>query len=371
MSAETPAISNKRLVAVVDSSAAHRQKVCAALMSYYDLKPIGDAKEALASLSADPPALILLHATLEPMSAPEFIREALARDALKNTPIIYIAENEIDPQMDAVKEAGADGVVTKPYPRSVLTRSISAQLNTSIEKEWEALPDPQRGALQKSIAVFNTISDALATGETLAFESVKDNCQPLVEAIENNDFKAILDGVRNHDDYTYAHSMRVATLLSLLGHAAGFKNDDQLLLASGGLLHDVGKMMIPHNILNKPGKLTEEEFTVMKSHVPETVEYLKSAGDIPKGVFIIAEQHHEKIDGTGYPHNLQGTALNELARMAAVVDVFSALTDRRVYKPPMEAGKAMGIMTDEMTSHLDPHYVKLFRKVLMDADILS
>ena len=160
-------------------------------------------------------------------------------------------------------------------------------------------------------------------------------------------------------------------MLTLLGHAAGFKNDDQLLLSSGGLLHDVGKMKIPHNILNKPGKLDENEYEIMKSHVPETMAYLDKAGDIPKGVKIIAEQHHEKIDGTGYPHGLKGKELNELARMAAIVDVFSALTDRRVYKEPMEADKAMTVMTEEMTGHLDPHFVKLFRTVLVDTGVLS
>ena len=92
--------------------------------------------------------------------------------------------------------------------------------------------------------------------------------------------------------------------------------------------------------------------------------------NLPSAVFIIAEQHHEKIDGTGYPNGLKGKDLNELARMAAVVDVFSALTDRRVYKEPMPVAKAMQIMTDEMTSHLDQKYVKMFRSILIDAKLL-
>lgn len=363
--------SNKRLIAIVDSNNAHRQRVCTALMSYYDLSPQGDGAEALEVLTKFPPAVILVSAEVKPGSFADFIRSVRANAALKETPVIYIAESEIDEHIAEAKAAGADGIVTKPYPRSVLVRTISDVLNTGIEKEWEALPERPRAALQNSVAVFHDIADVLMSGETVQFEAVKDNCQSLVDAIESNDFKGILDGVRNHDDYTYAHSMRVATLLTLLGHEAGFRNEDQLLMSSGGLLHDVGKMMIPHNILNKPGKLTEEEFEIMKSHVPETMDYLNKVGNIPKGVKIIAEQHHEKIDGTGYPNNLKGKDLNELARMAAVVDVFSALTDRRVYKPPMEADKAMTIMSDEMTNHLDPHFVKMFRSVLIDAGILG
>ena len=105
----------------------------------------------------------------------------------------------------------------------------------------------------------------------------------------------------------------------------------------------------------------------MKSHVPETVKFLCSNKDIPKAVLDIASQHHEKINGTGYPNGLKGSELNELARMASIVDVFSALTDRRVYKPPMEPEKAIKIMTEEMTTHLDQNFLRLFQAMLLDA----
>ncbi|KIM00507.1 HD domain protein [Paramagnetospirillum magnetotacticum MS-1] len=139
------------------------------------------------------------------------------------------------------------------------------------------------------------------------------------------------------------------------------------MLASGGLLHDTGKISIPHEVLNKPGRLTEEEFSVMKSHVTETIKFLDLAQDIPKPVIVIGAQHHEKIDGTGYPFGLKGAQLNDLARMASIVDVFSALTDRRVYKPPMAAEVALGIMTDQMSRHLDQNFVTLFKTMLLDA----
>ena len=88
---------------------------------------------------------------------------------------------------------------------------------------------------------------------------------------------------------------------------------------------------------------------------------------IPKPVIIIAAQHHEKLDGSGYPHGLKGDDLNDLARMASIVDVLSALTDRRVYKPPMPAEKALSIMTDEMGHHLDQHFLSMFKAMLLDA----
>ena len=97
----------------------------------------------------------------------------------------------------------------------------------------------------------------------------------------------------------------MATLLSLFGNVIGLPQSEQLLLASGGLLHDVGKMSIPHEVLNKPGRLTEEEFVVMKGHVDASVHYLMQNPEIPKGVITIAAQHHEKLDGTGYPNRIR------------------------------------------------------------------
>ena len=91
--------------------------------------------------------------------------------------------------------------------------------------------------------------------------------------------------------------------------------------------------------------------------------------DLPKGIITIAAQHHEKLDGSGYPHGLAGKNLNRLARIASIVDVFSALTDRRVYKPPMEAEIALNLMVEQMASELDIKLLSLFRQMLLDATV--
>jgi putative nucleotidyltransferase with HDIG domain len=177
----------------------------------------------------------------------------------------------------------------------------------------------------------------------------------------------MLDSVRNHDNYTYGHSMRVATYLALFGFNLRLPKEEQVLLASGGLLHDVGKMSIRHEILSKSGRLTAAEFEVMKAHVTSSVTYLEGCRDLPKGIMTIAAQHHEKLDGTGYPLGLAGSQLNRLARMASIIDVFSALTDRRVYKVAMEPEAALNLMVGEMASHLDIKLLGLFREMLLDA----
>ena len=301
----------------------------------------------------------------------ELIRMLRNEENLKDVPIIHCIEKADAALMADAKAAGADQHLIRPIKRNALIDKIAQFLSRRVEEEWNNFSAIPKSALKQSVEIFNSIHDAFDEGEAVPFKTVENSCEPLVEAIQGNDFTPILEGVKSHDDYTYAHSMRVAAMLTLLGHAAGFKKEEQLLLASGGLLHDIGKMKIPHHILNKPDRLTYDEFELIKTHVPHTIEYLDTVEGIPKAIYIIAEQHHEKIDGTGYPNGLKGKELNELARMSAVVDVFSALTDRRVYKPSMPARIAIDIMTDEMKEHLDQNYVKMFKSILHDAKILN
>ena len=137
-------------------------------------------------------------------------------------------------------------------------------------------------------------------------------------------------------------------------------------MAGCGLLHDVGKMSIPHEILNKSGKLSPDEWKIMQSHVDHTVRCLRDSGGVHRVILAVAEQHHEKLDGTGYPKGLAGPALNEIARMSAIADIFGALTDRRIYKPALLAERALAIMSEEMKGQVDQHLLSTLGSVLLE-----
>jgi putative nucleotidyltransferase with HDIG domain len=357
------------LVAVLDPNANHREQVGQALISLYRVNQYPNAEHALPGLRHAPPSVLLVDEDTPPAGGIAFIKHLRHEPLLARVPCILTSKRTDAGIAHEAAAADAAGVLGKPYRRSALIKTITTMINKNVEADWENLPDHERQALKGTVEIFNNISDFIAAGEPVPFDSVKEACAPLVDAIGKNDFKGILNGVKEHDNYSYAHSLRVATLLSLFGHTLGLPQADQLVLASGGLLHDAGKISIPHEVLNKPGRLSEEEFGVMKGHVTETIKFLKNSPDIPKPVIIIAAQHHEKLDGTGYPNGLKGSELNDLARMASIVDVFSALTDRRVYKPPMPAEEALAIMTDQMGHHLDQHFVHMFRTMLLDAVI--
>jgi HD-GYP domain-containing protein (c-di-GMP phosphodiesterase class II) len=354
---------NSAMVAVIAGNPAHRTEVANALTSFYRVTGYGDAGQALRELGRKPPCVVVVDEMVPPFGGLAMVRRLREQDNLRRVPIICTAVAERlggDP-----RQVGVDAFLGKPFRRSALIRTISGLVNKKVEEAWDQLPPTPREGLKRTIEVFNGISDLIGNGTPLAYQSVQDACAPLVEAIGSADYKAILSGVRDHDNYSYVHSLRVATFLSLFGYTLGLKGDELSLLASGGLVHDIGKMFIPHEVLNKPGKLTAPEWELMKSHVTRSSEYLRRCNDVPRGVLTIAEQHHEKLDGAGYPRGVG--QLNELARMASIADVFGALTDRRCYKPPMAPEDALKIMTGEMKSALDQHLLGLFREMLLDA----
>lgn len=353
------------LVTVIDGTPEHRNQVRNALTSFYRVIAFADAREAGTYLHTA--EIIMVDETALPLGGRETVKRMRADSQLRHKRIIATSDLPDSTFISRAKEWGCDAALAKPYRRSQLISTISGLINTAVEGSWDLLAEDHRTALRSTLDTFNGISDLIDRAEPIEFADVRDACSPLVKAVQQDDFKAILNGVRGHDNYSYVHSLRVATFLSLLGHAMGLQGDDLLLLSSGGLLHDVGKMSIPHEVLNKPGRLDEAEFKVMRSHVTGSVNYIQACPSIPQGVTIIAGQHHEKLDGTGYPYGLKGTELNELARMAAIVDVFSALTDRRCYKPPMEPEKALHIMKDEMSNHLDRNMLRLFVDLLLSS----
>ena len=188
----------------------------------------------------------------------------------------------------------------------------------------------------------------------------------IVDVVNKDDFTKMLYSVKDHDNFTYVHSIRMATFMALFGKAIGLPKEQQRVLSAGGFLHDVGKMTISRALLNKEGRLSAAEWDIIRSHVP-TAQKLLLGTEIPKGAMTIVTQHHEKLNGSGYPLGLAGRDLNQVARMAAIIDVFCALTDRRAYKRALAAEVALDTMANEMAAHIDVSLLRRFREILLDA----
>lgn len=172
--------------------------------------------------------------------------------------------------------------------------------------------------------------------------------------------------VRRQDDYTFYHSINVAVICGVLGKWLGYKGKMLTDLILAGLLHDVGKSLIPLNILNKPGRLLEEEMAVMRMHTVYGLDLIKEIPDLTPQILEGVVQHHERLDGKGYPFKLSAEKIAEFGRIIAVADIYDALTSDRVYHKKTTPFAVVEVLVREMFDALDPRICAVFLNNVRD-----
>lgn len=182
------------------------------------------------------------------------------------------------------------------------------------------------------------------------------------DVIENRDTIVNMMDLKTFDDYTYLHSTNVAVLSLILGVALDFNKIELQRLGLAAILHDIGKVFIPKNILNKPERLTEDEFKIMQTHSGRGYEYLKVNYDFPMSSYLGVLQHHEKFDGSGYPIKLEGEHIHLYGRIISIADVYDALTSTRPYRKAMVPSEAMEYVMANGGNHFDPSIVEHFTR---------
>ena len=182
--------------------------------------------------------------------------------------------------------------------------------------------------------------------------------------LRNANALSCLGRIREKDNYLLEHSVNLSVLMSLFGNFRGLSSDVLHQTIVGALLHDLGKILTPDEILHKPGRLTPEEFEVMKLHARHSRDILATTEGIGELTVITAAQHHERLDGTGYPEGLKGDEISEYGRMVAISDVYDAITADRVYHKGMTPTQGLKKLLEWSGSHLDPVLVKQFIRCL-------
>lgn len=195
-----------------------------------------------------------------------------------------------------------------------------------------------------------------------------DAAAPLVEEISNSVMRnpgalISLARLKTADDYTYLHSVAVCALMIALARKLGLDEQETREAGMAGLLHDLGKAGVPLEVLNKPGKLTEEEFALVKKHPVQGYKLLSEGKGASQASMDVCLHHHEKFDGSGYPEGLAGENISLLARMGAVCDVYDAITSNRPYKAGWDPAESIKRMA-EWKGHFDPVVFQAFVKSL-------
>ena len=201
-------------------------------------------------------------------------------------------------------------------------------------------------------------------GKAIDTEKCAEMVAEISESVWRNPSALVsLARLKTHDDYTYMHSVAVAALMVALAKQMGQDESQARLAAEAGMLHDLGKAAMPEAVLNKPGKLTEDEFAIMRTHPERGHEMLREARGSTDSVLDVCLHHHERFDGTGYPHRLAGDQISLFARMGAVCDVYDAITSNRPYKSGWDPSESLARMAS-WKGHFDPTIFQAFVRSL-------
>ncbi len=213
-------------------------------------------------------------------------------------------------------------------------------------------------------AVVSMFGDA-RMGKAIEVEEASVMIDEINQSVERNS-NALLSLIRlkTATEYTYLHSVAVCILMIAVGKQLGLQGGELKQAGMAGLLHDIGKMEIPDEILDKPGKLTDEEFDIMKSHPQRGWELLKSCDGIHEAVLDVCLHHHERVDGKGYPEKLSGDVLTLFARMGAVCDVYDAISSDRCYKKAWSPAESIHKMASWREGHFNEKVFQAFVKTI-------
>jgi len=223
----------------------------------------------------------------------------------------------------------------------------------------EAIKDSTRRNGKKIVTnTFNRIKNGFLEINTKDLKSVVEDITD--ELVLNEDILLNLVSLKSTSNYTYEHSVNVSVICIALGKMLGYSKNELFKLGMGGMLHDVGKTLIPEEIINKPAKLTEHEYEIIKNHPELGFNYLQQIDSVSPLSRIVVYSHHERVDGSGYPRGLKGDEIHEFARVAAIADVFDALTSDRVYRDKWPTYKAAEYIMNHTEQLFDYQLVKKF-----------
>ncbi len=360
----------KSTIAIIDGNTSHRTQMMMALQGEFSVRWYDNLNSSRSAMHLELPQVFIIGQTIAGGgSGLSLIRELQGERMFASIPVLFIADRDDSRTRDQLLLMGIKSMLTKPYSIDVLRGTVLKLVNAAVMATWKDLEPLQRKTLEGTLAAFDGIANDLAKGKPPEIGPVTEACSAVVEVMAREELGNVLEKIRSHDNFTYVHSMRFSAFMAVFAKSIGLPKDLQIQVASGGLLHDIGMMSIPSAVLNKQDQLTPVEWKQVRNHVQTSQKIIQMMGNVGKGIGVIVSQHHERLDGSGYPHGLRGGELNELARMAAIIDVFCGLTDRRPYRRTLSAHAAFEQIATTMKGLLDIELMMRFREVLLDTQL--
>lgn len=260
---------------------------------------------------------------------------------------IVVTEVESEAQIEVEMRQAADG------QREIAPVSMAVEMEKA-----------QKICAQSKRAVMYMFQEA-RMGNAVDASGAKQMVAEISDSVSRNPGALIsLARLKTADDYTYMHSVAVCAMMVALARQMGLDEEQTRLAGLAGLMHDLGKAAMPMEVLNKPGKLTDAEFSIIKTHPVEGYKLLKSGKDVDAVVLDVCLHHHEKTDGSGYPKGLKADEISIFAKMGAVCDVYDAITSNRPYKGGWDPAESLRKMAEWANGHFDGKVFQAFVKTL-------
>ena len=312
-------------IMIVDDDEIARRLLHGTLAPHYRVLSARSALEALAMLAdGQTPDLILSDIMMPDLSGYDFCAQVKADPQTKHLPFIFVTALSFPKQEEEGLKLGAADYINKPVRPGLLLARIRAQL------ELAAYREKLLGQLDSSV---NQLADSQRALQALTAER---SCL----------FEVMGEMLACRDHYTSEHALRVAELSVRMGRALNLDTNDLETLELGCLVHDIGKVAIPDDVLLKPGRFDKQDRQIMEFH-PQIGARLFARRFENPGIAAIILQHHERLDGGGYPNRLCGPEIDPLAKVVMVADIYEALIAKRPYKQPLNRENALGILLDE------------------------
>jgi putative nucleotidyltransferase with HDIG domain len=283
----------------------------------------------------------------------------LVIDVSKGLDVLQEADNAPASDEGEVKPVPLSAEVASPDAEPRLTPPKPLIKRISAEQERARAKKLLKASKQAITSMFNEVR----MGQAVNAEDAMPLVEEITASVSRNEGTLIsLVRLKHKDDYTYMHSVAVCALMVALSRQLGLDDKQTKQAGLAGLLHDIGKSAIPLEILNKPGKLTDEEFDIVRGHPRAGYDILLASTGVDEVALDVCLHHHEKMDGTGYPDKLPSQEISIFAKMGAVCDVYDAVTSNRPYKEGWEPGVSLQRMAQWSKTHFDDTVFKAFVK---------
>lgn len=337
-----------------------------ALSQEYAVAVTRGADEAAGLAAEARPRLAVVAMELEGGSGLQLVRR-LPRAGDGGRPLIVKAA---DPRLAVARTHGlVDAVLPLPAAPGLMVSAVWRLLDAAKERALARLAAEPRRLVEETRTAFDAAVAAAAAGLPVPLARIADAARAIVDGARAGALLPALDALRGHHAHTYVHSLKVAANLARLGLATRMRAADVELLAQAGLAHDLGKSLVPAEILNKPGPLDESERRLLRRHPEAGAEALRAAGGAAETIVLATARHHERLDGGGYPRGLDGRALDEVSLLVAVADVHAALTEPRAYKPALDDAAALAVMRRQLGTHLEPALFAAYERAVRDTAV--